>query len=66
VSKSTDAKDRAKLARRHAAVYKACVDLASLVEEIEGHQPAVKVELAGDGFTVSAGRQRFGAKSSGL
>ena len=62
----TSDKDRIKLARKWAALYRAVVDLSVIAAEITGEQAEVQLRLDGDNFQASVGSLKFGAKQGGL
>ena len=65
MAKNSD-KDRAKLARRWATLYKAAVELSVIAAEITGEEATVQLKLEGESFTASVGSLKFGAKQGGL
>ena len=59
-------KDKAKLARRWAGIYKAATDLQVLASELEGQPVTVELRLDDTSFSGQAGGLKFGARQSGL
>lgn len=64
MSEIAPSRDRVKLARKLASLYTAAVALAATVEEVEGRQPDLSVELRGSTFSVRAGNVKYGSKQS--
>lgn len=61
-----DTKEKARINKKFARLYAAAVDLQAYATEVLGEEVEVTLNLEGDGFTASAGKLKFGAKSSGL
>ncbi len=60
------AREKAKIAKKFAQLYKAATDLSVAVQDVTGQAEVIELRLEDDSFTAKAGAIRFGAKQRGI